>query len=357
MLVRMVTTFLLLIASTLYGVVTPISNDLPMESFLLKETGKGSIIAAKNESAPIAPASLTKIMTAILAIESGKLNAIVTIPEEATKVEPSKLGVKTGETFRLHDLVVAAMVESDNDAAMAIGLFLGGSNDNFAHMMNTKARALGMNNTTFSNPCGYDIGQHISTASDLAKLTEYAIKNPFFNEIVKIEKYNFSALNTGQTYAIDTHNKLLSRYKYAIGVKTGYTSKAGPCLIARAKYGSQDLLLIMLHTKGDRWKMASDIFDQTFGIAPTITPALPLITRAKQRETHPHTSQKSVQHPVLAKVAKPTPIASKNMGKPVKIAKVTTRAVIKNALSHLKKPALVAKNNVTLKKEKEKKRS
>lgn len=293
-------------ASALWGTIIPPDADLPAEAYILKESGRPEILAAKNETLPIAPASLTKIMTAILAIESGKLQQTVVFPEEATKVEPSKMGAKEGETFRLIDLVKAAMIESDNDAAMAIGIYLGGSVENFARTMNAKARILGMTGTNFTNPCGYDIGDHHSTARDLLRLTDYAIRNPLFNEIAQIDRAVISGLNSGTPYILDTHNKLLTRYKYAIGIKTGYTAKAGPCLIARARYGSKDMIMVLLHTRGDRWKLAGSLFDRAFGIdtqTPLPTVAAPALARS------PGHRPAAVLHrhprPVVATAAKP----------------------------------------------------
>lgn len=171
------------------------------------------------------------------------------------------MNFRVGEKFYLRDLVNAAMIKSANDAANAIAIYLGnGSKQKFVTMMNTKAKKLGMINTNFENPCGFDAPNHKSTASDLLKLTEYSIKNSTFNNIVKKESYSFKAINTKRSYFAHTSNKLLPKEKYMIGVKTGYTSKAGPCLIARAKEGKKDILLVMLNSQ-NRWantKLALD---------------------------------------------------------------------------------------------------
>lgn len=236
-----------------------IEHDL--DSIIIKDLNKKQLIFQKESNKKIRPASLTKIMTAIMAIESGKMNSVVTITPAMIKVEPTILGLKAGEKVLLKDLVNAALIKSANDATNAIAIYLGnGDKKRFVHGMNVKAKKLGMKNTNFQNPCGFDDTNHKSTASDLLKLTEYAIKNKTFNAIVKKESYTFKTLNTKRTYTARTSNKLLATEKYMIGVKTGYTSKAGACLIARAKEGKQDILLVMLnsHNRWENTKLALD---------------------------------------------------------------------------------------------------
>jgi serine-type D-Ala-D-Ala carboxypeptidase (penicillin-binding protein 5/6) len=226
------------------------------DSIIVKDLNKKKLIFSKDENQILRPASLTKIMTAMLAIESGKMNSIVTITPEMKKVEPTIANFKVGEKFYLKDLVHAAMIKSANDAANSIAIYLGnGSKQKFVAMMNVKAKKLGMRNTNFTNPCGFDIGNHSSTANDLLKLTEYAIKNKTFNSIVKLEKYAFNAINTKSRYVVHSSNKLLSNEPYIVGVKTGYTNEAGACLIARAKNNNKDVLMVMLNVN-NRWPNA-----------------------------------------------------------------------------------------------------
>ncbi|NWF67165.1 MAG: D-alanyl-D-alanine carboxypeptidase [Campylobacterales bacterium] len=236
-------------------------SKLDIDALVVKDLSKKDIVYSKDMYQSLKPASLTKIMTSLLAINSGKMNNIVTITEEAVSVEPTKAGYRVGEKIYLRDLVKAAMIQSANDAAMAIGIYLGNGNiENFVVLMNRYAKAIGMQNTNFTNPCGFDIKNHQSNAADLLKLTEFAIKNPQFNAIAKMNKHVYRS-TSGRQYVAYTHNKLLGRYKYAVGVKTGYTSKAGPCLIARAKKDNKDLLVVMLNSREDRWKTAQYIFD------------------------------------------------------------------------------------------------
>jgi D-alanyl-D-alanine carboxypeptidase (penicillin-binding protein 5/6) len=242
-------------------------GESAVTSYILKETGSPNVLMSRDVDKPVSPASLTKIMTSIMAIESGRLDEVVTIPKEATMVEPTRAGFKPGEKIRLRDLVRAAMVNSSNDAAFSIAIHLGGSIDSFVASMNARARVLGMSNTSFTNPAGYDKGIYAgnrTTARDLMILTEHAVRNPEFNAIARLDKAVFTELSTGRTYSLKTHNKLLAIYPYTVGIKTGYTARAGCCLIARAIKDRKDLLMVMLDAHSDRWSKAADMFDRGF---------------------------------------------------------------------------------------------
>lgn len=265
-----------------------------IDSFIAKDLNSKELIFSKDAQKPTQPASLTKIMTAMLAIESGRMNDVVTITKEMTRVEPTKANLRIGEKFYLKDLVKAAMVMSANDAAMSIGVYLGdGDVDKFVKQMNQKAKKIGMRNTNFTNPCGFDIGDHYSTALDLLNLSEYAIKNSAFNEMAKLKRHDFRSLNTKRAYAAYTHNRLLNNYKYAIGIKTGYTQKAGHCLIARAKNGNKDILVVMLNSE-HRWKDIRVILDDV----------MPNIAEPKTKETEPKQRTKRASKTKYIKVAK-----------------------------------------------------
>lgn len=239
-------------------------EKLNVEALLVKDITANQLIYEKEAEKKIRPASLTKIMTSMLAIEKGELSRPVLITKEMLRVEPTKAGYKVGEIYFLDDLVKAALIQSDNDAAMAVAIAVGGTLENFVRMMNEKAITLGMKNTFFTNPCGFDIGDHHSTPADLLVLAEYSIKNSVFNEMTRLNQYSYYSLNTFRKIHAKTHNKLLDQYEYAVGVKTGYTSKAGPCLIARAQKEGKDCLIVMLNSKENRWKTAKEIFEEVF---------------------------------------------------------------------------------------------
>lgn len=237
-------------------------NQLNIDAMVVKDLNSKHILYSKEPLKELKPASLTKVMTALLAINSGKMNQYVKITREMTHVEPTIAGYKRGDVILLSDLVKAAMIQSDNDAAMAIAIAIGGDEEKFVAMMNAKARQIGLRHTHFTNPCGYDDKEHYSTTNDLLKLTEYAIKNSTFNAIGKLNEYTYYSLNSHKKFFAYTHNRLLNRYEYAVGIKTGYTAKAGACLIARAKKDGHDCVIVMMHAKVDRWKTAKNIFEQ-----------------------------------------------------------------------------------------------
>jgi D-alanyl-D-alanine carboxypeptidase (penicillin-binding protein 5/6) len=243
------------------------SLQVPIGSCIVKETGRPMILMAKDIQRPVSPASLTKIMTCIMAIESGRLEDNVLITKESTMVEPSKAGFNEGDKIRLIDLVKAAMINSSNDAAFAIAIHLSGNVDAFVAAMNYKARRIGMKNSRFTNPAGFDKGIYAgntSTAEDLLRLTEYSVRNSVFNQVARLEQAVFMEQNTRKVYCLKTHNKLLNKYPYAVGIKTGFTARAGKCLIARAIKDNKDILLVMLNAKTDRWNVAVNIFDTAF---------------------------------------------------------------------------------------------
>lgn len=238
------------------------------ESMIVKNLITNKTLVSNNQQKKIRPASLTKIMTSIIAIESGLMDYKVNISEDMTNVEPSIIGLKEGDIVLLSDLVKSALIASSNDATKSISIYLGkGHNSlekeqNFIKYMNLKAKIIGMKNTTFTNASGFDFGEHYTTAEDLLKLSEYAIKNKTFNEIVKLKTYAFSSINSNKKFYAKTHNKLMLSNKDVIGLKTGYTKKAGPCLIARAKKDNKDILLIIINSKVNRWDISNSIFKQ-----------------------------------------------------------------------------------------------
>jgi D-alanyl-D-alanine carboxypeptidase (penicillin-binding protein 5/6) len=255
----------LILCASLFGSIDKHELDqLKVGALVVKDLNNKHILYSKEGDKRVSPASLTKVMTVLLAIQSGKMNKSVTITREMTKVEPTIAGYKRGEVVLMSDLVKAAMIKSDNDAAKAIAITVGGDEEHFISMMNTKAKQIGMSHTHFSNPCGYDGSEHYSSPNDLLKMTEYAIKNPTFNSIGKLNNHSYYSFKNGnrKLYTAYTHNRLLNRYQYAVGVKTGFTNKAGACLIARAKKDGRDCLIVMMNAKVDRWKTAKNIFEQ-----------------------------------------------------------------------------------------------
>ncbi|MBB6674191.1 D-alanyl-D-alanine carboxypeptidase family protein [Cohnella nanjingensis] len=204
-------------------------------------------------------ASLTKIMTAIVAIENGKLTDVVKVSPRAAKVEGSSIYLKAGEKMPLQDLLYGLMLRSGNDAATAIAEHVGGSIDGFAFLMNRKAEELGLANSHFVNPSGLDHKDHYSSANDLAKLTAYAMHNKTFKEIVKTKE----KLVSNRDYEWLNKNKMLRMYDGADGVKTGYTKQALRCLVSSATRNGQQLVAVTLND-GDDWADHQRLLDFGF---------------------------------------------------------------------------------------------
>ena len=208
------------------------------------------------------PASTTKIMTCIIALENGGMDDLVTVSKRACNLSErnSKMGLKPGETYPLIDLLYGLMLPSGNDAAIAIAEHIGGSVDGFAAMMNAKAQSLGLTGTHYMNPHGLHHKEHYTTARDLAILTAYALDNDTFREIVRTTEYTATSAD-GRKLILRSSNRLLRDvtantyqpysclYENAIGVKTGDTHLAGECLVAAAQKGDTVYLLVLLHGK------------------------------------------------------------------------------------------------------------
>ncbi|SEA59849.1 D-alanyl-D-alanine carboxypeptidase [Thalassobacillus cyri] len=205
-------------------------------------------------------ASTTKIMTALLAVESGKLDEEVNASNNAVYTEGSSIYLKEGEKMTLKDLVYGLMLRSGNDAAMAIAEHLGGSEEGFAYMMNEKAAWLGMNNSHFDNPHGLDSETHYSSAYDLALLMRNAMQNDVFREVTSAERY----LSDNRDYYWFNKNKLLTKYyDYCIGGKTGFTKAAGRTLVSAAKKGDMELIAVTLNA-GDDWNDHQQMYEWGF---------------------------------------------------------------------------------------------
>lgn len=224
---------------------------------LLIDMKTGRMLYAKNPDERMYPASTTKMMTAILALESGKMEETATATYEALKsitLEDSHMGILVGEELTMTDLMYGMLVYSANDAANVIAIQVAGSIDAFVDMMNQKAQEMGMTNTHFMNPCGVHDDNHYTTAYDLAILARYCMANEQFREIVKTPTYHIPPTNK---YALDRNlpstNLFLSTarsshylYKQCTGIKTGTTDAAGHCLVASAEYNGMELLSVVL---------------------------------------------------------------------------------------------------------------
>jgi len=220
----------------------------------LIELQSGRVLLEKNATRRLPPASLTKIMTALIALESARLQEVVKIHPRAV-VHHSSYNFRPGEEFLLRDLVTAMLVASANDACEAIAWHIGGDEKRFVAMMNQRTGKLGLTNTHFANPCGFDAPGHYSTAADLAKLTEQALQQPFFSMMVRTLVRDISTVDGARKMSLHSTNELLVDPDVN-GVKTGYTNKAGRCLIASMFKDGHLLLLVALNMM-DQWEQAS----------------------------------------------------------------------------------------------------
>ncbi len=231
-------------------------------SAILMDTDNNIILYEKNINEVRSVASISKIMTAILAIESGKMDDIVIIGEEIDKAYGSGIYIRKGEELTLRDLVYGLMLRSGNDAALSIAHYVGGSVDNFVVMMNKKAKEIGMKNTEFNNPSGLDEEKgNYSTAYDMAKLASYAIKNDEFKKITGTKKYKLKT--NMNTYIWTNKNKMLTMYKYSTGGKTGYTEIAKRTLVSYASKDNTNLVVVTLND-GNDWNDHKELFEYGF---------------------------------------------------------------------------------------------
>lgn len=235
-------------------------RHVPAHSILLKELKTGTTLYQFESEKRLSPASLTKIMSALVILEYGHLDDEVTVSPKAARAHKTHLRLRTGQIFRLEDLLKAMLIMSANDACLAASEHVGGDEPRFVELMNAKAVALGLQNTHFSNACGFDAPEHYSTAEDLAKLSEIAMHHPVFKELVSEEREIIMPINEHRAYVLRTTNRLLGRIPGVQGVKTGFTSKAGRCLIAKVSQDGRDLLLVILNSKR-RWNTATSLIN------------------------------------------------------------------------------------------------
>ena len=209
-----------------------LNYNLSSDCALLINADTGKVIYSKNADVPHANASTTKIMTCILALENCKLNEKVKFSPYAASIEASKLYANAGEVFYLRDLLYSLMLPSHNDTAVAIAEHVSGSADKFVKLMNQKAAEIGCTNTHFATPNGLDAEyNHYTTASDLAKIAQYALRNQTFRSLIRTGSYSFSSLNTGRRFYVSTTNALLGNVAGVQGMKTGFTRKAQYCFV------------------------------------------------------------------------------------------------------------------------------
>lgn len=194
----------------------------------------------------LAMASTTKIMTCIIALENASLDEVVTVSSYAAKMPDVQLNVRTGEQYYIKDLLMSLMLASHNDVAVAIAEHVGGSVEGFATMMNDKARSLECEDTNFITPNGLDAEGHYTTAKDLAVIASYAIKNDMFIKITNTASHGFSEINGKRSFHVSNKNQFLYMMDGSIGIKTGFTNKAGYCFVGALQRPDKTLISVVL---------------------------------------------------------------------------------------------------------------
>lgn len=258
---RKLTLYLLSIAIIAAGLCWLPNSERAVEASakaeIAMELTTGTIITENNADSKLPMASTTKIITAIIVIEDCNLNEVITVPDSAIGVEGSSIYLKKDEQISIKDLLYGLMLRSGNDSAAALAIHHSGSIEKFAEVMTLRAKLMGAENSEFKNPSGLPNDGHFTTAKDLCKIACYAMKNPVFREIVSTTDYK------GQFRSFVNKNKILKSYNGANGIKTGYTMKAGRCLVSSAEKNGMDLVCVVLNCP-EMYERSCEIFDYGF---------------------------------------------------------------------------------------------
>ena len=224
----------------------PDDKEFHATSALLMDGDSGRVLYEKNGYEVLPMASTTKIMTCLYTLEHGDLDATVTASKKAALAPQVKLNMREGDTFRLGDLLYSLMLESHNDTAIAIAETVEGSVEKFCKKMTKEVRTFGCKETCFETPNGLDSDNHHTTAYELGLIAREALKNKTFRKIIKTSSYEFSTLDGKRHFSVTNHDAFLSLYEGAIGVKTGFTGKAGYCFVGAVKSEGRTFISVVL---------------------------------------------------------------------------------------------------------------
>jgi D-alanyl-D-alanine carboxypeptidase (penicillin-binding protein 5/6) len=214
----------------------------------------------------LAPASLTKLMMVLLLMENYQPEVVVTTSLAASHETGSRLGLHAGERMRVQDLLAASLLNSANDACHALADHTAGDQRRFVRRMNQRAQTWGLRDTHFSNACGHDDVRHYSSARDITTLAHRVMAYPVLLDLMARQTMDIRSADGLRGYALLNHNALIGRYEGAVGMKSGYTIKAGKCLVALARRDGVTVLLVMLHAE-NRWWDASDMLEYAYSQA------------------------------------------------------------------------------------------
>jgi serine-type D-Ala-D-Ala carboxypeptidase (penicillin-binding protein 5/6) len=222
----------------------------------------GDVIWARAPDAPRAPASLAKLLAALVALESPPAREWLQVGPRAAAATGSRIGLRAGEEVRVRDAVTAMLVASGNDACLAVAEHFSGTGAAFAARMNRRAVELGLSGTRLVDPCGHDAPGQRTTARDLWKLAAVVLANPELRRMVALTSVQLET-RSGRTLQARTSNALLGRLPGADGIKTGFTPEAGKCVLAHAERGGREVLLVLLGSP-DRWWTAAALVERAF---------------------------------------------------------------------------------------------
>ena len=255
---------LVLAASLAAGAAQAVEDPYPWiaSAYLVKRDGV--VLWAGSADRRLAPASLAKMMTALLALEGGRLDEPVKVGRGVLQASGTRIGLKPGERLRVGDLLAATIVRSANDACRALADHINGRA--FVKVMNERAAALGMANTRFADPCGHDRDGQYTSAADLARLAEAVTAHPEYLRLARLPRIRVTSID-GRRFSLANTNALIGRYEGAIGLKTGYTGGAGHCLVALAQRDGVRVLVVMLNSP-NRWWNAVGLLDRAFEAVP-----------------------------------------------------------------------------------------
>ena len=229
----------------------------------LMEASSGRVLFESDADIKLPMASTTKIITAITVIDNFDVEKEVVVPKQSVGTEGSSIYLREGEKYKVKDLLYGLMLRSGNDAAETLAVSLCGSIENFVKLMNETAVKTGAMNSHFTNPHGLPDNEHYTTARDLAKISCYAMKNPLFKKIVSTKKHVATELTSGEKRVWTNKNKMLFRFEGADGVKTGYTVKAGRCLVSSAMCEGMEVVCVVLNSP-QMFERSSELLEKAF---------------------------------------------------------------------------------------------
>lgn len=264
MLIKKVISVVLLVFFFSFSALSAPFPDVSARGAVLMNAETKEVIFEKNMNERLSMASTTKIMTSLLAIESGRLNCTVTAKKDVL-CEGTAIGIKKGDTFTLETLVYAMLLESGNDSAILTAEYLAGDEESFSVMMNEKAKEIGMTSTNFVTSSGLDDKEHYTTAYDMALLGAYAVENPIFKKICSTKTYSAKYIKPEISATYSNHNRLLRSYGGVFGVKTGFTKKSGRCLVSACERDGVTLIAVTLNA-GDDWNDHMKMYDYGYSV-------------------------------------------------------------------------------------------